>query len=416
MTRSAPLGGPARVLLGGSFVNALGTGLVLPFLLIYLHTVRGIGLGTTGLLLALPGVVGFVAGPVGGMLADRFGAQRVLTAGTAASGAASCLITLIHAPGLAVPILVLYGVGNALFFPSQSGLFARVADGPALQRMFATNFVLLNGGIGVGGLVAGLLVSVHDPGTFDAIYLANGASFLLYAVVVAAIRVPGPRVHAAAAEGSYRAVLRHPLFVPIFALAVLLAVVGYSEIDSGLPALVTVSLGLPPGAVAAGLVANTVLIVVGQFLVLRQVERIPRTRALVAVAGIWAASWLLLGGSVLVGPHGLRWVIVVAFGALFGLGETFMAPTVAPMTNAVAPEHLRGRFFALTSLAYSLAFTIAPPIATSLIGHHLAGAWIVLLVGGCGVLALLALRVERRLTPEQNGALVLPDPEAELVR
>ena len=53
------------------------------------------------------------------------------------------------------------------------------------------------------------------------------------------------------------------------------------------------------------------------------------------------------------------------------------------MTNAVAPEHLRGRFFAMTSLSYSLGFTVAPPIATGLIGAHLAGVWLALLLVGC---------------------------------
>lgn len=39
-------------LLSGSFFNALGNGVVFPFLLIYLYNVRGISLGTAGLVLA----------------------------------------------------------------------------------------------------------------------------------------------------------------------------------------------------------------------------------------------------------------------------------------------------------------------------------------------------------------------------
>ncbi|HEX7354108.1 MAG TPA: MFS transporter [Mycobacteriales bacterium] len=405
----------ARVVLAGSLVNALGTGLVLPFLLIYLHTVRGIPLGRTGLLLALPGLVGFVAGPTGGWLSDRYGARQVLVTGQVVSAGAAVLIACVHSAGWAAPVLALYGIGNATFFPSQSGLFAQVAEGPLLQRMFATNFVLINAGIGVGGLVAGAVANVHHPGTFELIYVLDGVTFAVYAVAVLSVRLPGGPVHEQAREGSYREVLRHPLFWRVFGLAMLLAVIGYAEIDSGLPAFATVTLGLPPRAVAVALVANTAVIVLGQFVVLRRIEHVRRTRCLLVVAALWTASWLLLGSGALVGPHAARWVIVCAFAGLFGLGETFMAPTTGPLTNAVAPAHLRGRFFAANSLAFSFAFTVAPPVATGLIGRHVGAVWFGLLVAGCVTLALSARRLERRLTPEQNGALPLLDPETSLV-
>jgi len=47
----------------GALVNAFGKGVVLPFLLIYLHNVRGIGLGTSGLILAASSLAGLVGGP-----------------------------------------------------------------------------------------------------------------------------------------------------------------------------------------------------------------------------------------------------------------------------------------------------------------------------------------------------------------
>src|SRR4051795_1527399 len=66
-------------LLSGSFANAFGNGVVFPFLLIYLHNVRGIPLGTSGLVLAAMPLAGLVAGPVTGGLIDRVGARAALT-------------------------------------------------------------------------------------------------------------------------------------------------------------------------------------------------------------------------------------------------------------------------------------------------------------------------------------------------
>ena len=55
------LPGTLRVLLAASFVSAIGSGLTLPFLVIYLHQVRHIPLGISGLLI---GGVAVLALPV----------------------------------------------------------------------------------------------------------------------------------------------------------------------------------------------------------------------------------------------------------------------------------------------------------------------------------------------------------------
>ena len=64
----------------GKLANAFGNGIVFPFLLIYLHNVRGIGLGTSGLILASTSIAGLVAGPTSGALIDRVGPRLVLAA------------------------------------------------------------------------------------------------------------------------------------------------------------------------------------------------------------------------------------------------------------------------------------------------------------------------------------------------
>jgi predicted MFS family arabinose efflux permease len=64
---------PRRVwlLLAGECLAAVGSGLTLPFLLVYLHRVRGIDIELAGLALAGLAAAGFVGNPVGGWLADR---------------------------------------------------------------------------------------------------------------------------------------------------------------------------------------------------------------------------------------------------------------------------------------------------------------------------------------------------------
>ena len=69
-----------KLLLSTVAIETLGTGLVLPFGVIYLHEVRHFPVETAGMLLAVPAVVGMgVVGPAGSLI-DRQGARRIILA------------------------------------------------------------------------------------------------------------------------------------------------------------------------------------------------------------------------------------------------------------------------------------------------------------------------------------------------
>jgi MFS family permease len=127
----------------------------------------------------------------------------------------------------------------------------------------------------------------------------------------------------------------------------------------------------------------------------------------------WAVSWLCLGASGLVpGTLGAA-ILVAACAAVFALGETLLQPTIPALVNDLAPDHLRGRYNAVSSAAFQLAAVIAPPSAGFLIGHALGHVYIGLLVAGsllCGVIAVAW--VEPQLSPRTNG-VTAPAPLAE---
>src|SRR5256885_16825799 len=68
----------ARRILVGTVFSAIGRGLTLPFLFVYLNQVRGLPAGTVGLLVGWTGLVGLLLAPVGGTLVDRYGARRIV--------------------------------------------------------------------------------------------------------------------------------------------------------------------------------------------------------------------------------------------------------------------------------------------------------------------------------------------------
>src|SRR5213080_2253384 len=96
----------------GALVNAFGNGVVLPFLLIYLHYVRGIPFGLAGSAAATQSVAALASAFLGGMLADRLGPKRVLLGALVVMTVAFGLMPLIRSALDAFAIYTLWGVGS----------------------------------------------------------------------------------------------------------------------------------------------------------------------------------------------------------------------------------------------------------------------------------------------------------------
>ena len=139
----------------GGVVNSFGNGVVLPFLVIYLHDVRGFGLGTAGLAIAVASAAQLSAGIGAGPIIDRFGPRPTLAAGLVLQAVGFGLLPLVRHPWHAFVLLAIEGAGSAGFWPSQSTLVARLTPGARRHAAFAQQRLTMNLGIGLGGLALG---------------------------------------------------------------------------------------------------------------------------------------------------------------------------------------------------------------------------------------------------------------------
>jgi len=180
--------------------------------------------------------------------------------------------------------------------------------------------------------------------------------------------------------------------------------------EAGFPAYLRV-LGVSPRVVGIAFTFNTVFIVVGQLTVQSRSSHVRRTRSLVVVATLWASSWLVLGAAWWL-PGGGKAVAGVAYAVVFAAGEMFFAPTIPSLVNDIAPDRLRGRANAVSSLCWTGASAVGPVIAGAMIGAGLSIAWLAVLVGGCLLSILLVLRLEHVVPKVAN---LPPAPAAEVV-
>jgi MFS family permease len=397
-----------RLLLSVVGIQFLGTGLVLPFLVVYLHEIRGFALSDVGLLIGLGPLIGLLVVGPGGAAIDAYGARRVVMGSLSLLIAADLVLAFAENIQLAVVAIVLQGAAFGVSWPASQSLIAAAVPTGLRQRYFGVNFTLLNLGIGIGGIVGGLFVDVARPVTFQVIYLADAVTFLpvLFLLLLPLRHLAGRPVHhddEPPPSESYLRVLRRPAVGWMMLLSFVSSYVGYSQLNAGLQAFARDVGRISTQGLGFAYACNTLVIVLLQLVVLRRIEGRRRTRVLCVMALIWSVAWLLLGMSGLVAGTFGATVLVASCASVFGVGETLMQPTIPALVNDLAPDHLRGRYNALSSGAFSLAAVVAPAVAGWLLGHALGSLYIVMLVVGCAAVVWVALLLERRLPEGVNG-------------
>lgn len=391
----------AWVVLGGDALSAVGSGMTLPFLLVYLSGIREIDVAVAGLAVATVALAGFVGNPLGGWLADRFGARRALVLGLLVSAAGAGAVTLVHEPWHAFVAAAIVGAGLALVTPTQDALLATVVEPRDRPTVFAVRNATLNAGYGLGGVAAALIADLGSPRSFVLLYLVDALTFLAF-VPVLVLLVPrrpltvGPAVASSSPRG-YRAVVRDRTFLWVWLLMALLVTIGFAQTQSGFPVFATAEGSVGAGAVGAAFAANTFTVVLLQFPVLRLMAGRRRTTGMALACGFWAAAWV---ATAVVGSWGGGTAAVAGFVLalmVFAVGETLLAPSQASLVNDLAPDDLRGRYNGLYTLAWTTGLMIGPAVAGLAIGSGHGSGLFIGLAAACLVAAGMSVRLGRRL-------------------
>jgi MFS family permease len=393
----------AWTVLAGDAFSALGSGFVLPFLIVYLHEVRHIDIEIAGLVLSTFAVSSLLFAPVTGTLVDRFGARRTLISSLIVLAVSVLAYALVRATWHAFFASGLFGIGISMMWPSIHSVLSSVVEPHQRSSVFSVHYATLNAGIGIGGITGGLLLDLNNPGTFEALFAFDALTFLAFAGLLLRLKGVGA-VHedGGSNPGSYRAVVGDKLFVRIFVLTTLLVTLGYAQLESAFPAFARDAGEISPEALGLAFGANTFTIVAAQLVVLKKLTSKRRTRALTVLCALWGASWAVTLGSGSL-PAGVLASSGFALAmVLFALGETLVSPTLPAIVNDLATDATRGRYNAGYSFAFSLGNVIGPAIAGVALGSGLDVALFVGLIAGCGAAAWMALRLERHLPPSLN--------------
>jgi MFS family permease len=388
------------VLWGGMLLNRLG-GSVFLMLPLYLTRARGLSPAAAGAIVSLYSGGTMLAGPLGGLLADRVGRRATLLAGTLGAGALMLALGATRAPAAIAALTPLVGLFTDLCRPPLQAAVADLVPPAGRTRAYG----LLYWGVNLGFAGAATLGGALAERSFGLLFLIDALTTWAYgAAVLLGVPETRPPVRGAARDGDgggARALavpFRDGPFVRFLGVQLLL-LLAFAQVLAALP-LDMRGHGLSTARIGYLLGLNGVVIVVAQPLALRLLHGLSPVRWLAAGAALTGVG---LGATALAGGTPVFALAVV----LWTLGEVGFSAATPTLIAELSPLERRGAYQGAYQLAWGLAFLCAPALGSFVLGRWGGPALWLGCLASCLIAAALHLRGHRQTF---DGASSFPAP------
>ncbi|MFB6707850.1 MFS transporter [Streptomyces sp. NPDC056333] len=354
-------------------VDALGTGLLRPFLLLYGVAVLRLSAPTTGIAMTVGVVVGLVCMPAVGRWLDR-GARSTVVAASMLVRVLGVVVLLATPAGhvwLFATAALFLGIGNQAWPAAHAALVATVAHGRERDAALAGGRALRNAGLGVGALLATTCLAGGTT-ALQALAAVTGLAYLTAAALAWSVHVHAHPA-AAAAAATDRADGPAPRMCALLAANVVY-VFCLNVPEIALPLVLVTQMHASAVWSGAIFVTNTVLVVTLQVPVTVLMSRFSR-RSVLALAGVvLAASYLGFLVATSLG-HGWSGPAVATVSVVCTIGEIIYAGSATALVTALAPAHVLGRTLARFQLSTGFGLAVSPAVITVLAPHGPAALW-----------------------------------------
>jgi MFS family permease len=350
-----------------------------PFLTIYFA--ESFGKDKAGFLLIFSQVFSVFANLLGGYTADRFGRKRMMVISAFGQGIAFLVFAYAVSPWYTSPMLgficfSLIGVFGAIYWPASQAMVADVVPEKDRSSVFAIFYTSINIAVVVGPILGALFYVKYR---FEMLVAVGMISILLALVLSKWTRETVPesaRIKQAADSkwyeflknqlADYKVIVQDKVFL-LFIISGVLAAQTFMQLDMLFPVYTkdtvhnqtVLELGskafIVNGEQAFGLILseNGLLVALFTVFVTKWVTRFPERNVFVLSSVVYAVAILMFGATNWI------WGLIAAM-AVFTLAELMTAGLQQTFISNLAPEHMRGQYFAAASLRYTIGKTIAP--------------------------------------------------------
>lgn len=359
--------------------DTIGSGLFMPITLLYFLKMTDLSLVQIGSALSLSALLTMPAVFVIGSLVDGQGARRMMLIGNLVQALGMAAYLVADAFWVVTLWTVLLNVGRQAFWGSFGNVVTAITRPGERELWFGFLQAMRNVGYAVGGVLAGIALQVDTRAAFQTVVVVNALTFVLAFWLL--LDVPDHRHAPPAAEvplEGWGVVLRDTAYLRLV-LAQFTFAVAMMVLNVAIPVYVVTSIGLPGWLVGAIFTLNTIMVGLGQGLMVRWMTGRVRARMMALAQGFFLVGYVLFVVAGLV-PVWFGVVAMLVGSAVYTLGELSGGPVISATTAEAAPDHLRGRYLGLVQLTWGLSGSVTPLVYTWLLARDEYAIWWVLSV------------------------------------
>jgi len=364
-------------LLGALSIDALGTGLFLPFSILYFTATTDLALSQVGLALSIAAFVRIPATAAAGMLCDRFGARTTVIVSNLAQAVGFGNYLLVNSFGHLLIAALIVQLGNSAFWVAYPALVHDVAGGENQEPWFALITALRNAGLAVGAGGASVAVAVGGTNGYTAIVAVNALSFAVAAILTRldrSGRAPVADIDETPERASWASALRDRPFLGFVVLNIGFALLSIAFVVA-VPVFLVKAVQLPQWMPGTILAVNAVLGAIGATPVVAAITGRRRDRTLITsqtIIGLGFAAVLCCAYV----PIAISVCLALVAVVLVTTTELIQGLVVPSIVNECATGPSRGRYNSLYQMAFSTGDIITPVLMTMLLAHGPAATWI----------------------------------------
>ena len=357
-----------RILITATFVMTLGRGVFLTLTVLYFTLIVGLSAVEVAIVLTVSSAVGAVTSVLGGQLADRFSARRLMIVFEVIVGTA--LICYVLADTFATVLLIacIYGGANQAAHSVRSAIIARAFDGRARVSARAVLHTVTNLGIAIGSAAGGVALLVNTGEAYRITMLVAGAVILIS--VIPLFRLPA-RVNAPVFARLPQAPQERPGRSPFkdrryLTLTVLSGIFGlhFGLAEIGLPLWILHSTDAPVAMVSVILILNTIIVIAFQIPLSRGTHDIRHAGRVTAIAGVLMAVACFSYAA----SAGVSVWVAITFLVVATLAHTFAEVLSSAgfwgLSFELADPHRAGAYQGAFGLSWSIAAMASPLVVT----------------------------------------------------
>lgn len=369
------------------FINRSGA-MVIPFLTVYLTTSRGFTLQEAGWVMSAFGLGSLVGSYVGGYLTDRIGFHKIQQLTLIGSGLLFWVLGQMDSLLEMATVIFLLSILTDAFRPANQAAVAYYSKVENRSRSYGLLRLAVNLGFSVGPFLGGVLISLVG---YTSLFWVDGLTCLLAAVAYRLLLPPGKTRPTEESEMEQTPIDQSPYRdIPyvFFVVCILFFAIAFMQFFGSLPLYLKKNLAFSEWQIGLLASLNALIIVFSEMPLVHQLSLRFRPLGIIALGcGLVGIGHLaLLGSNLWIVAAPIVYILFITF------GEILAMPFASTFAAARASAQRRGAYMGLLSIAYSLAFIIAPTLGMWVADNYgFQVLWIV--TAGFAALATLGILV-----------------------